>query len=103
MLAAQCCETQLVSRSVNSPVAAAGLEGLAMPGLAVLLGSGGYELAVARLRSDGRVGQELADLLSATAGDGDLGSPPQRLLARGHVDDRESAEVLHALRVGARR
>ncbi len=45
-----------------------------MPGLAVLLGSGGHELAAVGLRSDGRVGHELADLLSTAAGDGDLRS-----------------------------
>ena len=43
--------------------------------------SGGHELAVVGLRSDGRVGHELANLLSTAAGDGDLGSPLQRLLA----------------------
>ena len=58
------------------------LEGLAMPGLAVLCsGPVEHELAVVGLRSDGRVGQQLADLLSTAAGDGDLGSPLQRLLA----------------------
>src|SRR5687768_2701323 len=33
------------------------------------------------LRSDGRAGHELADLLSTAAGDGDLGGPFQRLIA----------------------
>jgi hypothetical protein len=63
-----------------------------MPGLAVPFASGGHELAVAGPRSDGRVGHGLADLLSTAAGDGDLGNPLQRLLACGHVHDRESAE-----------
>lgn len=41
-----------------------------------------FALAVAGLlRSDGRVGQELAYLLRTAAGDGDLGSPLERLLA----------------------
>ena len=35
------------------------------------------------------------------ARDGDAGSPLQRVLARGHVDDRESADVRLALRVRA--
>ncbi len=34
-----------------------------------------------RLRSGARVGHELADLLSTAAGNGDLGSPPERLSA----------------------
>jgi hypothetical protein len=41
-----------------------------------------FALAVAGLlRSDGRVGQELPYLLRTAAGDGDLGSPLERLLA----------------------
>jgi hypothetical protein len=58
-----------------------GLESLAMPGLAVVFSTGGRELAVVGLCSDGRVGQQLADFLRAAAGDGDLGGPLQRLVA----------------------
>jgi hypothetical protein len=60
---------------------AAWLEGLSKPGLTVLLGGDGHELAMVGLRSDGRIQHALADLLSTATGDGDLGSPLQRLLA----------------------
>jgi hypothetical protein len=43
--------------------------------------SGWNEVAVVGLRSDERVGQELADVLSTATGDGELGSPLHRLLA----------------------
>jgi hypothetical protein len=57
---------------------------------------------VAGLRlSDVRVGQNLPYFLRTTARDGDLGSPFQRLLAGGHVDDREPANDLLSLGVRA--
>lgn len=45
------------------------------------------------------VGHELPHLLRAATSGGDLGSPRQRLLACGHVDDREPANDLLGLRV----
>src|SRR3954468_10966565 len=42
--------------------------------------------------SNSRVGHELPDFLRAAAGDCSLGSPFERLLARGHVDDPEPAD-----------
>src|SRR5262249_53574590 len=45
------------------------------------------------------VGHELPDLLGTAAGDGDLRGPLECLLAGGHVDDRESADVLFGLGV----
>jgi hypothetical protein len=44
-------------------------------------GSAWHEVAVVGLRSDERVGQDLADILSTATGDGELGSPLHRLFA----------------------
>ena len=44
-------------------------------------GTAWYEVAVVGLRSDERVGQDLADILSTATGDGELGSPLHRLFA----------------------
>ena len=60
----------------------------------------GHALLLAHSRV-GVVGQELEHLLRAPTGGGDLRGPLQRDLARRHVDDREAADVLLALRVRA--
>ena len=59
-------------------------------------------ICLAEHRVEFRVGPELPDLLRAAAGNGDLGSPFQRLLARGHLDDRDSADGLRVRAVGDR-
>ncbi|MGC1909726.1 MAG: hypothetical protein WA809_09030, partial [Candidatus Dormiibacterota bacterium] len=53
-----------VVRSRRLLVDCEGLEGRAIPGLAVLFGSGGHDPAVVDLSSEGGVGPDLADLLS---------------------------------------
>jgi hypothetical protein len=59
-------------------------------------------VSLAEHRVEFGVGPDLPDLLRAAAADGDLGSPRQRLLARGHVDERESADGLRVRAAGDR-
>src|SRR5690606_29526870 len=56
---------------------------------------------VRAVRSGFRVVHDLPYLLCAPAGGGNLGRPGQRLLVRGHVDDREPADDRLGLRVWA--
>jgi hypothetical protein len=83
-------QTRVVNRGRASP--------LCLPRSA-LVGMSPSPVSLAEHRVLFGVGQELPDLLRAAAADGDLGSPRQRLLACGHVDDREPANDFLGLRV----